>query len=118
MKNARDRILGAQRSAPTPFELNGETLYIRKPTVADVQRISERSKKMDDMRGSAFAIIDFVVDAEGAQVFTPADVDGILQIEVDIFKALSNAVTETMGKISERAPKKSEATLSEPSSTP
>lgn len=117
--NARDRILGAPKSAPTPFKLGEETLFIRKPTVADTQRIQARTKSgMDDTRVGAFAIVDFVVDAEGKAVFKNEDVDALLGIEVDVFKAISKAVVESMTGIPERAAKNSETTPSASSSTP
>lgn len=117
--NARDRILGAPKSPPMPFKLGEDTLYIRKPTVADTQKIQKRTKDgMDSTRISAFAIVDFVVDAEGQPVFKAEDVDALLGVEVEVFKTIGDAVAKSMEGLAERAAKNSETTPSASSSTP
>lgn len=101
----RSAVLGAKKKAPVPFEFNGQTLWVRHPTVADVEAIKDRSKLNNDLRSQALTLIDLIVDEAGTPVFDKKDVDSLMLIDLVDWQILSKPVEELLTKAAGAAAK-------------
>lgn len=101
----RTAVIGAKKKAPVPFEFNGQTLWVRHPTVADVESIKDREKLNNGLRAQALTLIDLIVDEMGAPVFDKKDVDALMAIDLVDWQVLSKPVEELLTKAAGAAAK-------------